>query len=490
MLNLPTEYLYKMRLLLQDEFDDFLSSYQNERSQGFRINPLKLSATEFAQRYSHLLEFDLQSVPWCSNGFYFPTELSVSKLSLYHAGLYYIQEPSAMSVVEMMDIRPGMKVLDLCAAPGGKTVQIAGKLSGQGVLVSNDNSLKRCRAVLKNIEMSGIENCIITNAEPNELSASFSGFFDRILVDAPCSGEGMFRKSPDLIKSYAEALQNITHIQSEILKEAAEMLVPGGLLIYSTCTFNRDENESVIERFLALNEDFSIVDPFIDHPQIQEFGFVRGYGIPALRIFPHRLQGEGHFVAILKKNERQNDARFVDSGSIEIFSQEAFAKSDPIFSGKSTKNKNAKSGSKKNSFTAQSEYLDILKKFQQEELSVTLEPTHLIFSGSSAYLECPHQRDISKIRILRNGLYLGDVKNGAFVPSPAFIMSRKKSDFRHTISFSADDVMLYKYLRCETITVDIADGIYVVCLDEHPLGLIKIRNGSGKNLYNPNWRLQ
>ncbi|MDO5062891.1 MAG: RsmB/NOP family class I SAM-dependent RNA methyltransferase [Peptostreptococcaceae bacterium] len=302
MQNLPLDYIKKMQELLGNEYDKFIETYASECFQGFRINPLKIGTLDFVKDLATQLHFELKNVPWCPTGYYYPSDRTLSKHPFYHAGLYYIQEPSAMAPVEWMDVRPGMKVLDLCAAPGGKSIQIAGKLQNLGLLVSNDISLKRAKAILKNVEISGVTNCIITNSEPAQLAMNFSDFFDRILVDAPCSGEGMFRKDPNLIKSYHEVLANITSMQAEILEQASLMLKPGGRLVYSTCTFNKEENEEIIKNFIKNHPDFDLVDPFEHSPEAILYGFSRGIEIPSARLLPHQLQGEGHFIAILEKS--------------------------------------------------------------------------------------------------------------------------------------------------------------------------------------------
>lgn len=495
MQNLPFDYIKKMQELLGNDYDRFIETYSSKYFQGFRINPLKINTLNFIKEFAPQLHLELKNVPWCPTGYYYPSDQTLSKHPFYHAGLYYIQEPSAMSPVEWMNVRPGMKVLDLCAAPGGKSVQIAGKLQNLGLLVSNDISLKRTKAILKNIEISGITNCIITNSEPAQLAINFSDFFDRILVDAPCSGEGMFRKDPSLIKSYHEVLTNITSIQTEILEQASKMLKPGGRLIYSTCTFNKEENEEIIKRFMSNHSNFYIIDPFTHFPEAAAYGFSRGIEIPSARLFPHKLQGEGHFIAILEKtlSHSLETSCLQESSTKNSLSQCVLSVSENPQ--KKTTSITHKKSSKKTSFPKknpvfdpQNDFCSILSEFEKETLCSPIDG-EIIYSQGSLYRECGFQKHLQGIRVIRNGLYLGDIKNNNFIPSSAFIMASKRSDFKHSISFNADDPLLYKYLRCETLHLDAADGYHFICVDEYPLGLVKVKNGIAKNLYNQNWRL-
>lgn len=489
MINLPLDYVDRMKKLLGDEFEDFIKTYSENSYQGFRINPLKITSDDFFKKFSALFSFEIESIPWCKTGFYYPSEAILSKSPLYHAGLYYLQEPSAMSPVEFLDVRPGMKVLDLCAAPGGKSIQIAGKLNQSGLLVSNDISLKRTKAVLKNIEMSGVTNCILTNAEPAHLAERFPDFFDRILVDAPCSGEGMFRKDPDLIKSYHEVLKNICLIQSEILDKASRMLKVNGRLVYSTCTFDPKENELILSDFLKNHPNFRIVKPDSIHPEISNFGFSDGYGIESVRLLPHHLKGEGHFVGILEKireiEKSTTAANEKDKVEKDILLSQ---KSSSSFARSVKKHKNIPVRDRSEQYNnAQNDYRNLFRIFEAEMMNRSLSG-EITVSQDSLYKECGYQNELKGLRVIRNGLYLGDIKAQTFIPSSAFIMANKKSDFKHTISFSPDEDLLYKYLRCETLHLDYPDGMYIICMEEYPLGLVKIKNGTAKNLYNQNWR--
>ena len=270
-MKLPEQFVARMKELLgEEEYARYEESFTKPRYQGLRINRLKMTPEEFAK----ISPFELRPIPWCSNGFYYKNEDNPAKHPYYHAGLYYIQEPSAMTPAACLPVEPGDKVLDLCAAPGGKTTELGGKLGRKGVLVSNDISISRTRALLRNIELAGISNAVVLSEEPAKLTKKFEGYFDKILVDAPCSGEGMFRKDPQMVKEWGpEKVEKYSSIQREIVLEAAKMLKPGGMMIYSTCTFAPEENEQTIEYLLEHAEGMSLVElPMYDgfdmgHPE-------------------------------------------------------------------------------------------------------------------------------------------------------------------------------------------------------------------------------
>ena len=296
-MNLPQQYIENMKQLLgENEYQQYLQSFEQKKHTGLRINTLKWSTQEFLSKKI----FDVECVPWCKEGFYCNEEIRPAKHPYYASGLYYIQEPSAMSSAAMLPINKEDCVLDICAAPGGKSTQLGAKLGQTGVLVCNDISAGRTKALLKNIELFGITNTIVISETPQKLSKYFKNYFDKILIDAPCSGEGMFRKDSDMVKNWNNDL--ISHCiqqQKEILQYSADMLKPGGMLLYSTCTFSIEENENIINNFLQYHNEFHIV------PIQKKWGFQNGIGDETLqccaRLFPHKLKGEGHFLALLQK---------------------------------------------------------------------------------------------------------------------------------------------------------------------------------------------
>ncbi len=300
-LELPEAFEKRMRDMLGAEFDAYMSGYQDTRQYGLRVNPLKISGEELEKNTS----FHLSPIPWTHDGYFYREEDQPARHPYYSAGLYYLQEPSAMTPASRLPVTPGERVLDLCAAPGGKATALGAALQGKGVLVANDISNSRAKALLKNLELFGIPNAFVTNEIPGKLAESFEGFFDKVLVDAPCSGEGMFRKDPAVIKTWDEERpEYFAKLQKDILKNAVKMLRPGGMLLYSTCTFAPVENEGSISWLL---EEF----PEMELQTMEGYeGFAPGHpewgnGDPALvkcvRIWPHRMNGEGHFLALLRK---------------------------------------------------------------------------------------------------------------------------------------------------------------------------------------------
>ena len=262
-----------MKLQLGDEYNAFVEAYKNEAYRGFRINRFKISE----RNEEHMLKDfgKIARVPWTDTGYYYGEELKPGKHPLFDAGAYYIQEPSAMLPAELIDIHPGDIVLDLCAAPGGKSTRLAERLflaGGGGFLIANEYVASRAKILSSNIERLGISNAVVLNESPDSLETKFAGFFDSILVDAPCSGEGMFRKNPEAISEWSPAnVELCAKRQRDILSSAHEMLKPGGCMVYSTCTFAPQENEENIRWFC---------DEFPDMELVEE-----------KHVYPHRVEG-------------------------------------------------------------------------------------------------------------------------------------------------------------------------------------------------------
>lgn len=342
-MDLPQEFLARMRTMLGEEYDAFLRTYEEPRRFGLRVNTMKISVEEFVR----LAPFHLTPIPWISNGFYYEREDDPARHPFYYAGLYYLQEPSAMTPASVLPVRPGERVLDLCAAPGGKATALAAKLRGEGLLVANDISASRAKALLKNLEVFGVKNSFVTNAAPARLAEQFPEAFDKILVDAPCSGEGMFRKDIANAKVWSpEKVAACARTQRDITVRAAGMLRPGGLMLYSTCTFSAEENEGTIAYLLEQCPELELIDlpqyegfepgrpELLRQPEIQyadfepenakplecsekqcedyRSGYPEIFGLSearyeslrkCVRIFPHKMGGEGHFLALLHKKE-------------------------------------------------------------------------------------------------------------------------------------------------------------------------------------------
>lgn len=458
-MNLPIAFEEKMRILLRDDFDAYIDCYEEPRYYGLRVNTKKISVEEFKK----ICPFEIWPVPWIENGFYYDGDkVQPAKHPYYFAGLYYLQEPSAMTPADRLPVFPGDKVLDVCAAPGGKATELGAKLKGEGVLVANDISNSRAKGLLKNIEVFGIGNVLVLSEEPGKLTEYFPEYFDKILIDAPCSGEGMFRKDRKMVKAWEEhGPEFFAKLQRGIVVQAAQMLKPGGMLLYSTCTFDARENEGTIEYLLREFPEFSILDmkPYE--------GFAEGMpetsetGSPELkktvRIFPHRMHGEGHFLALLQKGK-------------------TCGKTDKK-TGKSRKGRKLP------------EAMEVFWK----DVKWEIDPSRLEIHGELVYYMPEGIPDVRGIRFLRTGLYLGELKKQRFEPSQALAMALSKDTYAHVLDLSADDGRVVRYLKGETIEVDDLvsgreKGWRLVLVDGYPLGWGKLGGGTLKNKYLPGWR--
>ncbi len=446
MIEMPEDFLKKMRLLLKDEFADFLKSYQENRSQGLRINTLKVSVEEFLKKNP----FHLEQIPWIREGFYYDEEDRPGKHPYHEAGLYYIQEPSAMAAGIFLDPQPEEKVLDLCAAPGGKTTHLAMLMEGKGLLVANEIYPARAKVLSQNVERMGVRNAVVTSESSGRLAGRFPAFFDRILVDAPCSGEGMFRKDPDARNEWS--LENVAVCaarQNMILQDAAVMLKPGGRLVYSTCTFSPEENEGVISEFLQKEPHFEIEDVYMHE------GFGRGReewaGTPAdgigktIRIWPHEVRGEGHYIAVLRKKDGEEPR-----------------KGKPVKALKDQK------------------LLKDYFQFAKENLTTTPHGTFIVF-GEQLYIIPEEMVSFEKLKVLRPGWHLGTLKKNRFEPSHALALSLRKGDALHTVNLDSNSPEIIAYLKGETIETSGKKGWHLVEVDGYSLGWGKLSGQILKN---------
>ncbi|NLJ88228.1 MAG: NOL1/NOP2/sun family putative RNA methylase [Epulopiscium sp.] len=449
---LPIEFEDKMKNLLKDEYEEFIKSFDNERFYGLRLNTLKINSKAFKNKTN----FNLSPIAWCKDAFYYKKDDKPAKHPYYHAGLYYIQEPSAMAPAEILDVKPGDKVLDLCAAPGGKSTQLGAKLKGKGLLFSNDISASRCKALLKNIEMAGIKNIIITNESPERLSEYLEGYFDKILVDAPCSGEGMFRKEPETIKSWRkDRVKFFCDLQRNILNYAAKMLKPGGHILYSTCTFSPEENEGTIEEFLSKNNDFEII-PIANNNfscGMPDWIGARKEIEGTARLWPHKLKGEGHFLALLYKKETNH---------VKIKVENKYFETNKV---------------------------DLSDFYKFVDVNIKGELAEKIGVHGNSILLLPEEiPNLKGLRIVRTGWLLGFLKKNRFEPSQAMAMGLNKNQIVNIIDLSLEDPNVIRYLKGETISIKGKEGWNLVCVDGYPLGWGKIQNNKLKNKYSVGWR--
>ena len=460
-MNLPREFEVEMEALLgAEEYKEYLKCFDEPRHYGLRVNTAKISVEDFLK----IAPWPLEQVPWIRNGFYYDGDaVQPAKHPYYFAGLYYLQEPSAMTPADRLPVEPGDRVLDVCAAPGGKATELGAKLNGTGVLAANDLSSSRAKGLLKNLELFGIGNVLVLSEEPGKLVPYFREYFDKILIDAPCSGEGMFRKDRKMVRAWEEhGPEYFSKIQRSIVTQAAQMLRPGGMMLYSTCTFSPKENEQTIEYLLQEYPEFEICE-------------MEGYegfseGIPGaaekqdealrrtVRIFPHRMKGEGHFLALLRKGGENGVTRGTSSG--------ARGKKLP----------------------------PELEEFLGD-VDRRMDPAQIDVRGGKVYYMPEDLPDLKGIRFLRTGLLLGELKKNRFEPSQAFAMNLKKEEYRRTLDLQAQDPRVIRYLKGETLDVDDLTspkekGWYLVCVDGYPLGFGKLVNQTLKNKYLPGWRWQ
>ena len=451
-MKLPAAFEEKMKKLLKDEYPQYLASYDLPKYQGLRVNTLKLSLEEWEKINPFKT---LKEVPWCKEGFYYSASEKPAKHPYYFAGLYYIQEPSAMSPGAYLPITPGDRVLDLCAAPGGKSTQIAARMGQKGVLVSNDISATRVKALLKNLENFGVTNNIVTSETSERLAQNWPGYFDKILIDAPCSGEGMFRKNESATKSWeAYGVQHCAGLQAGILEDAVKLLKSDGMILYSTCTFSPEENEAMIDSFIKKHPDFKVVP-------LEPVGGIC-HGRPewcdaapelkgALRLWPHHLEGEGHFVCLLQRTGGE-------------------ALKPPML----PKQKRLKD------YPAAYEF--ITANTHLEDMPVT-EINGKLYSIPE---DAPQ---LKGIRVIRGGLLLGELKSKRFEPSHVLTLAFPKEMYKNIIEWHSDSEELMRYLKGETVLFERPKGYYVVCVDGYPLGWVKAQNGMLKNQYPASWRL-
>lgn len=422
-----------MKELLKDEYDDYISSFNRPSYKALRINTSKISVKDFLERFP----FELEPVPWTSDGFYYSYE-AVTRHPWYYAGLFYIQEASAMLPGEMLPIEEGDVVLDACAAPGGKSLKILDRLDGTGLLMSNDISATRANALLRNIERQGFSNYFVSVADLKDLEKKYTGTFDKILLDAPCSGEGMFRKEPSLIKSWMERnSEYYAPLQKELIISAVNMLKEGGILLYSTCTFDPKEDEEVIEHALEHFKDLRLL------PIKRYEGFREGNKGIGVKLFPHLIKGEGHFVCLLQKGNKTKK---------EYIKKEIPVPDDDLFS-------------------------NIRKRFYNGSFKIIKDKMYFVPGF-----------DTQSVRILRSGLFIGDITRNGIRPSQSLAMSLKNSEFANTVEL--DQERAVRYLKGETVKTDQNNkGLALICLDSHPLGFGKTGNGQIKNMIDKGWTI-
>lgn len=443
---LPEAFLSRMQRLLGEEYPAFLDSLSQQRSGGLRVHPEKIEPTAFAAR----APFSLVPVPWAAEGFAYGEGDRPGLHPWHDAGVYYMQEPSAMAVGALADPKPGERVLDLCAAPGGKTTHLAGRMKRQGILIANEIHPQRAAVLAQNIERMGIPHCAVLNETPERLAARFAGYFDCVVVDAPCSGEGMFRKDDTAVTEWTpDSPARCAVRQSSILDAAAAMMRPGGRMIYSTCTFSPEENEGSISRFLERHPEFSVAQvemPYFaaGHPEWIENGHLDVQN--TFRLWPHRLHGEGHYVAALYKTDG-------DEGSVPVIT--------PM-----------------RERDVPTDWLSLSSELLTRPLNGVLQRGRDVL-----WLVPKDMPELRGLKVRRVGIELGTLRRGRMNPAHALSHALMPTHIARMVSYPAESEEIRRYLHGETLPTTQPKGWVIVGADEFPLGWGKSAGGILKNHY-------
>ena len=452
-MKLPKEFTLRMEAMLGEEYPLFIESFENRHWQSLRVNPAKTDQDTFMEK----VPFSLSPVAWEENGFYYEENDQPGRHPYHEAGVYYIQEASAMAPVGFLDAAPGERVLDLCAAPGGKSTQIAAAMKGEGLLVTNEIHPGRAKILSENIERMGVKNALVTSETPDKLAAHFGPYFDRILVDAPCSGEGMFRKHEEACDEWSpENVQICADRQDDILESAAQMLLAGGRLVYSTCTFAPAEDEGSISRFLQRHPEFELLDAAkVGGMEGGRNQWAEGENTAdmgkTVRLWPHKVKGEGHYLAVLEK-----------SGSVpEGYKARCAAGTERTVTIKECPE-----------FAA----------FCAETLQRIPEGAFLKF-GEQLYLVPEEMPALKGLKVMRPGLHLGTVKKNRFEPSHALALALTAEEVQHSLDLEAGSQEISMYLNGMTLNAEGEKGWYLITVDGYSIGWGKLAGCVMKNHY-------
>lgn len=465
------------------EVKAFLDSFDDKPLKGIRLNRLKVEANEDSEVMSELGMSSATKVNWCESGYYTDAESS-GKDPYYHAGVYYPQEPSAMLPGQVLGAVPGDVVLDLCAAPGGKSCRIGEDLKGEGLLVANEINEERAKALLRNIERMGISNAVILNETPENIADKLPCFFDKVLVDAPCSGEGMFRRDFQAVSSWNKfGPEACIPIQRDILEAAYTVLKPGGELVYSTCTFCEGENELQVMEFIKRHPNMSVIQHRDDIKGVTHLD--KPFEIAgAMRVWPHLSSGDGHFCVHLKKNEGAEGEHNFE-----------------LKSGFRRKRQDNYSFNRSQELLAEF-YASILKREYFKTYDSRI-PGNFVLHKEKMHILTVPEECFNGLKVVKLGLFPGEIKctttERLFVPSHSFILTVRNEELKDEVKvdFSRDDLRVLRYLKGETVIVNreefpllVKKGYVVISVDGYNLGFGKITSdGSIKNLYPKAWRL-
>lgn len=491
---LPEAFSERMKQMLGEDYDAFRKSLEGERYQALRLNRLKKnqagkSAAEvYGGRSGETVQTcfgSLTPVSWAENGYYYEPEDRPGRHPCHEAGIYYIQEPSAMLPAELLRVRPGDRVLDLCAAPGGKSTQLAAGMEGKGLLFCNEIHPGRARILSENVERMGIRNACVINEAPDRLARLLPGYFQKVLVDAPCSGEGMFRKNEAACGEWSpENVLRCAERQDEILDRAAELLQPGGRLVYSTCTFSEEENERCMDKFLARHPEFHAVELSGAETGLQG---CEGGREGTIRLWPHKIKGEGHFAAVLEKdgNGSGDQPEGFVSGERRVpqssVSGERRAPQSSV-SGERRAPQFSAFGEKEVPRNELGEYLRFCRENLRKEAKESWGGHYLRF-GDQLYLAPEGMPGLRGLKVLRPGLHLGELKKNRFEPSHALALALSPGEALHVRNLQPKEATTLLYLNGGTFPALGEKGWYLICVDGFSLGWGKLAGGVMKNHY-------
>jgi NOL1/NOP2/sun family putative RNA methylase len=439
--DLPPRFLERMAAFLGDEYREFAAHLAQSARLGLRVNTLKLDPAHLFE----LLGLTLEPLPWCPEGFPLPPYVHLGRHPFNAAGLFYLQEPSAMAAVPLLDPQPGERILDLCGAPGGKATHIAARMQSQGLLWANEIHVSRARILMGNLERWGVRNAVVSAEPPDRLAGYLPGFFDRVLVDAPCSGEGLFRRDPNAAREWSPAaVQGCARRQARILEDAARLVRPGGILVYATCTFAPEENEGVIGRFLAGHPDYALEDapPLFgsdpgrpdwvhDLPQSVATQLSR-----TQRFWPHRALGEGHFLARLRRQEGAPPRPLPH-----------WQPPQPLIADR-----------------------QLVQRFLKDYLPGVNLPSALTLLGEGLYAPPQDMPDPGSLRLMRPGWSLGLLRRRHFIPSHALAIAAPGTAAAERLDLDPEDTAITAYLRGETLTRKGPEGWLLVTVSGFPMG--------------------
>jgi NOL1/NOP2/sun family putative RNA methylase len=467
-MSLPAEFKERMQKLLGAEAEKLFEALSQLAVTGLRVNTLKLSPEEFQKIWTSDVGIQfiesatanaLTPVPRCPSGFVIPNDVKAGKHPFHGAGLYYLQEPSAMSVAEALAPRANELILDLAAAPGGKTTHIAALTENKSIVVANEISQGRTKALSENLERVGATHSVITNEEVSKLTKHWGAIFDRVLLDAPCSGEGMFRKSPEALEMWSERnVLGCAKRQASLIDDAAKLVKMGGYLVYSTCTFAPEENEYVIANFLKNHPEFELCDiplagtthgrPEWLPPELQNIDVSK-----TIRFFPHQVLGEGHFVAKLQKTNGENG----------IFKSATF---NPI------------------TREIEKQWLEFCRATFAKQPFPEMQ---LTMFGEKLFAVPENVPSLRGLKTLRTGVWLGTLEGSKhkprFEPSHSLALALKKNELGERLELSAHDESLHRYLQGHELESEGRDGWLVITVAGFPLGWGRRSKNIIKNAY-------